>query len=130
MPRRPRPASRKLPPSAPAQKLKSALVSSRPTPGSVKTSGRRLEEGASESESSGSQSGLEEEESSEKKDSGGEQEEFDADAEPDVPRVAQWVDEEDLEDISDEEFESSSGESEEEVDGDRLVRAHSAAQTQ
>ncbi|KAL1951864.1 hypothetical protein VTO73DRAFT_1013 [Trametes versicolor] len=120
MPRRPRPASRKLPPSAPAQKLKSALVSSRPTPGSVKTSGRRLEEGASESESSGSQSGLEEEESSEKKDSGGEQEEFDADAEPDVPRVAQWVDEEDLEDISDEEFESSSGESEEEVDGDRL----------
>ena len=54
-------------------------------------------------------------------DLGEDEDELRADAEPDAARVAQWVDEEELENISEEEEESTDGG--ENADSSRLVRS-------
>ncbi|KAI9069293.1 DUF947-domain-containing protein [Trametes sanguinea] len=124
MPRRPRPAARKVPSHIADAASKSTVSASSAHGKSVsrKPSRKHFEAeedsesegsgfgsqdvGSSQEESEGSQSGS---------DGGGDYE--DMDAEPDAPRVAQWVDEEELDALSDE---ASESESEEEEDGEEV----------
>ncbi|KAI8990504.1 hypothetical protein BD414DRAFT_438126 [Trametes punicea] len=118
MPRRPRPATRNPPKHSltVAEQLKPSAARS--------VRGDREEQDVSESESSSSYSEVLESVEEELGDSGvgtdDEQENLDeVGVEPDAPRVAQWVDEEELDELSD----SASGseeEEEEEVDNARL----------
>ncbi|KAI0361536.1 DUF947-domain-containing protein [Trametes cingulata] len=124
MPRRSRPASRK-PPQHPMSILpqeKSVRVATNARPGSSRK--RADQEDLSDSETSGSHSGTEDYSGEASEDSGSgsdsEQGDFEADAEPDAPRVAQWMDEEDLDEASNGDSESESSEDEEEADDDRL----------
>ncbi|KAH9898328.1 hypothetical protein C8Q73DRAFT_395303 [Cubamyces lactineus] len=117
MPRRPRPDARKPPQrvAAAAGKFKPAAAPS------AKASRRQIDQvseaeaSGSESSSNGSQGQLEAISDSE---SG---EDFDdADAEPDAPRVAQWVDEEELDELTDEDSESEDSDEEETLDHEQL----------
>ena len=127
MPRRPRPSSRKAPQrAAPTQQ---AVSSSSQVTGVDKIASRttrqqpQAQESPSHSEASSSVSegdALSGDESSDAYSSDLDDEDADAGAEPHVPRVAQWVDEEELEAISGEG--SSLEDSEEDIDdGARLV---------
>ena len=124
MPRRPRPASRR----PPQHELPPQQNASKPrAPGSEKT-GRRPEIQVQELNSDEGSSGSGDDESFDQE-SGIEsrsdlEDEFDDidDAEPDAPRVAQWVDEEELDGISAEDSEEDvTGDELDEVDGTRLV---------
>ena len=129
MPRRPRPASRKPPQHAISVtngRTGSATAQAK-TPRKP-DSQVKLPQADSDSAASGSNSGSEDffEDDSDSDPSGSEAEEEAeeddpyADAEPDAARVAQWVDEEELDNVSDE----SESEGDEEADGARLVRPH------
>ncbi|KAI0724625.1 hypothetical protein C8T65DRAFT_704438 [Cerioporus squamosus] len=122
MPRRPRPASRlilkhgessmKPKPAAGSSHAKTAT-----TKGRVQLQEDDIESNASVSGSGGSK-GSSEKHGMDGDSSGSEvgEDELDADAEPDAPRVAQWVDEEELDNLSDEEESTT----EEDVDNSRL----------
>ncbi|KAI0825062.1 hypothetical protein BC628DRAFT_1489006 [Trametes gibbosa] len=127
MPRRSRPANRRPPSHAAAivQQTKSLPTTSRPPSGSNSgtKSRSRVEDYVSDSSESGSEL-LSEDDSaqvSERSDFVLEApEELDADAEPDIPRAVQWVDEEELEALGDEQTSSDSSEDEEGIEGDLL----------
>ncbi|OSD03137.1 DUF947-domain-containing protein [Trametes coccinea BRFM310] len=130
MPRRPRPATRRVPSHIAAAASKSSVTAASAHGKSVsrKPSRKHFEEeevSDSESSGSGSQHSESSPEESDASQSGSENsaEEFEEmDAEPDAPRVAQWVDEEELDALSDEASNSESDEEEEgeEVDHKRL----------
>ena len=129
MPRRPRPTTRRPPQHGEhTEKAKPAASSSRAKTVSTKGKGRiQSHQDHSESDSSSSGSGVEgfseDEDGSDGalSNSGEDEDELRADAEPDAARVAQWVDEEELENISEEEEESTDGG--ENADSTRLVRS-------
>ncbi|KAI0756921.1 hypothetical protein C8Q80DRAFT_65573 [Daedaleopsis nitida] len=127
MPRRPRPASRRPPqyagspvkakPATKAAPVKTASATRTNRKHPVSQENSESETTASHSDSEGS---FEEGEGSSDAGSSGSEageDDLNADAEPDVARVAQWVDEDDLDVGSEEEEESSD---EEEGDGARL----------
>ncbi|KAJ8495620.1 hypothetical protein ONZ51_g1614 [Trametes cubensis] len=112
MPRRPRPDARR-----PPQRAAAAAIKFKPAAAAApaKVSRMQFEEDVSEEEASGSGSpsddSHEETDTSSGSDSGAE--DFDeADAEPDAPRVAQWVDEEELDELSVEDSESDGSDEE------------------
>ncbi|RDX55784.1 DUF947-domain-containing protein [Lentinus brumalis] len=121
MPRRPRPASRLLRQRGePSNKPKPAVGASHAKTATVKRRAQHQEDDtASDATPSASGSG----EISEDEDMNGEppgsevgEDELDADAEPDAARVAQWVDEEELDNLSGEEESTE----DEDVDNSRL----------
>ncbi|KAI0778257.1 hypothetical protein BD413DRAFT_507953 [Trametes elegans] len=123
MPRRARPATRKPPQRAAssATQRQAALVHS----ATKSRSTRKPAEPTSGSESEFEHQSPSEDSEEDPADSGSgsgsddEQNDYEIDAEPDAPRVAQWMDEEELEEISDEESESA-GSEDDEADNKRL----------
>lgn len=128
MPRRPRPIARRPPQHGEhTENAKPAASSSRAK--TVSTKGEaRIQSHKDHSDSDSSSSGFGDENLSEDEvgsdgtvsDSGEDEDELRADAEPDAARVAQWVDDEELENVSEEEEGTDGGEN---ADSSRLVRS-------